>query len=351
MSDRFDAAELNRFATALFAAAGMPADRAEVVARYLVEADLMGHDTHGLNLAPGYLNALLNGAMPADGEPEVVSDTGAAAAWDGRYLSGVWLTWKGMQTGFERARRYGSFTLAIRRSHHIACLAAYLPDAAEHDLMMILASSDPANGGVAPFGAVEGVYTPNPIAAAIPTTGDPILIDVSASTTTHGLTGRLKARGERFPGKWMIDSSGAATDDPAVVDADPPGALLPLGGLDRGHKGFALGLLVEALTSGLGGFGRKDSPDSWGASVFLQVLDPKAFGGLPDFKAETGWLSEACRAAAVPPGQPPVRLPGDGALARRRAAVSDGVVLYESIMNDLAPLAERLAVPLPKPLA
>lgn len=351
MAARYDADALIRFATSLFAAAGMPAARAEVVARYLVEADLMGHDTHGLNLAPGYLKALAEGAMPADGEPEIVSDRGAVATWDGNYLSGVWLTWKGMQVGFERARQYGSFSLAIRRSHHIACLAAYLPDAIARDMLMILASSDPANGGVAPFGAVEGVYTPNPIAAAIPTSGDPILIDISASTTTHGLTGRLKARGERFAGKWMVDASGEATDDPTVVDRDPPGALLPLGGLDRGHKGYALGLLVESLTSGLGGFGRKDAPTTWGASVFLQVMDPAAFGGLEAFTAESGWLAEACRAAAVAPGRPPVRLPGDGALSRRKAAVSDGVVLYESIMHDLTPWADRLGVTPPEPLA
>ena len=81
-----------------------------------------------------------------------------------------------------------------------------------------------------------------------------------------------------MPGKWLVDNRGEATDDPAALKASPPGAILPLGGLDRGHKGFGLGLMVEALTAGLGGYGRADKPTSWGASVFLQMIDPEAFG-------------------------------------------------------------------------
>ena len=140
-------------------------------------------------------------------------------------------------------------------------------------------------------------------------------------------------------------------DDPAVLEADPPGALLPLGGLDRGHKGFALGLMVEALTSGLGGFGRANGPSNWGAAVYLQVIDPEALGGLEAFTFQTGWLADRCRAAAVPDGQAPVRLPGDGALARKRQAVAKGVLLYPTIMADLALWADRLGVVPPAPLS
>ncbi|MBT3535206.1 MAG: Ldh family oxidoreductase, partial [Rhodospirillaceae bacterium] len=90
--------DLIRYATDLFAAAGMPADRAAVVAELLVEADAMGHDTHGLNLAAKYLDHLTSGVMKAMGDVDVVSDRGATMVWDGDYLSGVWLTWKAIQT-------------------------------------------------------------------------------------------------------------------------------------------------------------------------------------------------------------------------------------------------------------
>lgn len=350
MTARYAVADLLRFGEDLFAAAGMPRDRAAVVAEFLVEADLMGHDTHGLNLAPGYLGALEKGGMAKTGEPVVVADRGPALTWDGGYLSGPWLVWRAMQEAFSRVEKYGLAAVVIRRSHHIACLAAFLPKATERGYAMTLMSSDPANQGVAPYGSYQPTYTPDPIAFGYPTDGDPVLIDISASATTLGLAGRLQASGERMAGKWLIDNQGRATDDPAVLKADPPGAILPLGGLDRGHKGFGLGLMVETLTAGLGGYGRADAPKIWGAAVFLQVIDPEAFGGREAFLRETGWLAAACRAAAVPQGKPPVRMPGDGALKRKREQLAEGVALYPTIMRDLAPWADKLGVAPPKPI-
>jgi LDH2 family malate/lactate/ureidoglycolate dehydrogenase len=346
---RYDAESLIDFGTALFAAAGMPAERARVVGAILVEADLMGHDTHGLNLAPGYLAALENGGMAKTGEPTVVADRGAAVTWDGGYLSGVWLVHQAIRLACERAPQHGTVSVAIRRSHHIACLAAFLPLAAERGFVILLMSSDPANTGVAPYGSYQPTYTPDPIAIGYPTDADPVLIDISASSTTLGLAGRLRGVGGRFDGPWLIDNQGRASDDPGVLHTDPPGAILPLGGLDRGHKGFGLGLWVEAMTSGLGGYGRADRPDTWGASVFLQVIDPEVFGGRAAFCRETGWLAAACRGAAVPAGRPPVRLPGEAALGRRRDALAEGVPLYPTIMPALTEWADKLGVIPPQP--
>ncbi len=350
MGERYDADALRHFAGRLFASAGMPADRARIVGDLLVEADLIGQSTHGLALAPGYLGALADGGMKADGDPTVLRDSGAAVLWDGQYLSGVWLVWRALEDAAARVKDYGTVTHVIRRSHHIACLAAFLPLATERGLMMILSCSDPANDGVAPFGSCQPTYTPDPIAIGYPTTGDPVLIDISTSITTLGMAHRMIAEGGRLPGPWVIDNQGRASDDPNVLNSDPPGALLPLGGLDRGHKGFGLALMVEALTSGLGGFGRADGVDRWGASVYLQIIDPALFGGLDAFQRETGHLAETCRSARVPDGGPPVRLPGDGAVARKRAALETGVELYAEIMPALAACARKLDVPLPNPL-
>ncbi len=339
--------DLVSFATALFEAAGLDADKAATVGALLVEADLMGHTTHGLQLAAAYLGAIERGDMATTGAPQVIADRGAVVTWDGRRLPGVWLTARGLDLGIERARIHGSATLVIRRSHHIGCLAAYLPRATDRGCMAIIASSDPSEASVAPFGGRQAVFTPDPIAIGIPTAGDPVLIDISASITTNGMTARLKAEGKRFPAAWALDASGRPNDDPAAVLADPPGTLLPVGGQDHGHKGYGLALMIEALTQGLGGYGRADGESRWGASVFIQLYDPGAFGGRDDFARQTGWLAAACRASPPIPGGEPVRLPGDAALARRRQALSAGVRLHQAIMESLIPWAKKLGVALP----
>lgn len=348
--ERFDRAALEQFGAALFRAAGLSAEAAGVTAQLLVEADAMGHDTHGLAQEAVYLQALADGQMIPDAAPDVIRDKGAAVTWDGRYQPGLWLTWRAVQTALERAETYGTVSIAIRRSHHIGCLAAFLPLITDKGYMGLLYSSDPAIKAVAPFGGLDQTYTPDPIAAGIPTEGDPILVDVSASGTTIGLSMRAIGAGEKLGGDWLIGPDGVATNDPAVLTQDPPGALLPLGGADRGHKGFGLGLMVEALTSGLAGFGRRNGPTHQGASVFLQVIDPDAFGGGDAFRAETQHLADACRASAVPPGKPPVRLPGERGLALKREAAGQGVPLHPSILPALTPWGERYGVTMPTPL-
>jgi LDH2 family malate/lactate/ureidoglycolate dehydrogenase len=309
----------------------------------------MGHTTHGLQLLGPYLKALEDGVMTRAGDPTVIADRGGSIAWDGNFLPGPWLVLRAMDAAFTRSAEHGVATVAIRRSHHIACLQAYLPRATARGLVMLLMSSDPATGSVAPYGAIAGRFTPNPIAAGFPTGGLPVLIDISASTTTNGLVSRLNraGKGERLPGAWLVDNLGNASDDPAVFLTNPPGAILPLGGMDLGHKGFGLALLVEALTSALAGHGRADGEKHWGASVFVQIIDPGAFGGRDAFARETGWLATACRSAPVKPGNPPVRLPGERGLKLRERQLVEGVALHPETMPALVPWAEKLGVPLP----
>lgn len=350
MPTRYTPASLVAYTEALFDAGGMDPDKSAVVAPLLVEADLMGHTTHGLAQAPAYLGGLESGAMLGTGEPTVVTDRGAVVTWDGHRICGVWLTAMAIDLAVERAQTHGTASIAIRRSGHIACLAAFLERATAKGCMIELASSDPSVASVAPFGGTEPQFTPNPLAIGIPTDGDPILIDISASITTNGLTGRLHGEGKRLPGPWVQDAAGNASDDPAVLFTDPPGTILPIGGKEYGHKGFGLALMIEALTQGLSGLGRADPLEGWGAAVHLKVTDPSAFAGAEAFTRQTTWLAEACRANPPAPGIEAVRLPGDGALARKRAALVDGLVLYPGLMDGLAVFGEKLGVAPPSPL-
>lgn len=341
----YAAAELRRFAAALFRSAGLDGDKPDVTAGVLVEADLMGHSTHGLALAPRYLQDLQSGSMEATGEPEAVSDRGACVCWNGRRLPGVWLVSTAVDLALDRVERYGTVTVAIGNSHHIGCLAAYLPRATDRGLLIIVSSSDPSQTTVAPFGGREPLLTPNPIAVGIPTGGDPVLVDISASITTNNMGARLVKEGRRFPGRWVLDAEGQPTDDPAALTRG--GSILPAGGLDHGHKGYGWALVVEALTQGLAGFGRADAPKGWGACAFVQVIDPGAFGGREALARQTGWLADACRRSAPRPGVERVRLPGAEALARRREALARGVVMYPGIMDALKPFAKRSGIQMP----
>jgi LDH2 family malate/lactate/ureidoglycolate dehydrogenase len=347
---RYRAADLRVFATALLSGLGLSHDRAQVVAEILVESDLLGHTTHGLGMLPRYLRSLDEGAMTREGEPDTVVDNGAALVWDGRYLPGPWVMRKAIAAARSRIATHPQVTVAIRRSHHIGCLQAYLKPVTDEGLVILLTCSDPSAGGVAPHGGVSSVLTPNPLAAGFPTEAEPVLFDISMSTTTNAMTKRVSDEKGRLPGAWLVDADGQATDDPSVLVADRAGAILPLGGLDLGHKGFALALLVEAITSGLAGHGRADAPKEWGASVYLQIIDPDAFAGRAAFRRQMSRVVEVCRASAVAPGQPPVRLPGEAALSRRTRQLAHGVELYPTALDALGPWSQRLGVAPPPPM-
>jgi LDH2 family malate/lactate/ureidoglycolate dehydrogenase len=344
---KYRAGSLVDFAAALLTKAGMPNDRANVVAEALVEGDLLGHTTHGLQLLPLYLTALAKHQIQAEGDPTTVADKGSAITWDGNWLPGPWLMRRAMDIAFSRISEHPVVTIVIRRAGHIGCLAVYPRIATERDLMMLVSCSDPSVAVVAPSGAVEGRISPNPIAAGWPTETEPVILDICPSTTTSGMVARASRSGERLPGPWLIDRSGKASDDPGVLAEKPPGAILPLGGLDLGHKGFALGLLVEAFTGALAGYGRANKTDHWGATVYMQIIDPSAFGGIDAFKRETSYISNSCRAAAAVPGQPPVRMPGERALHLRAQQFDQGIRLHRGILPLIEDWAENFHVPMP----
>ena len=347
MAPRYSADDLRAFARDLLAKAGLADAMAIDVAAVLVEGDLLGHNTHGLALLAPYLGEIERGTMRTQGEAIVVNDRPAALLWDGQRLPGPWLTLRAVDTAIERARTYGTATVVIRRSHHIACLAAYLLRAVEQGFVLLVACSDANSASVAPFGGTRAVFTPDPLAIGFPTDGDPVLVDISASITTNGMSARLHKQKQRFEHEWLLDAQGAPTNDPGALFTDPPGTILPLGGLDAGHKGYGLALLNEALTGGLAGFGRADPKQGWGATVFVQALDPDAFGGRGDFVRQSAHIARLCRDNPPRPGVDAVRVPGQRALALRRDQIANGVQLQEAILPAVEAAAQRLGVALP----
>jgi L-lactate dehydrogenase len=345
---RYSHEALLQFATRLAQSAGLPAERAGTMAEVLLEADLMGHSTHGLAMLPGILQNVQSGKVRTTGEPEVISDSGAAVVWDAAALPGTWLMTRAVSEACARAKAHPVVTYAIRRAANIACLGAYLRKATDQGMVIWIMNSDPAMRTVAPAGSLEPQLAPNPLAFGYPTDSEPILIDISTSPVANGWIRRWAATGTRLPEKWLQDQEGHLSDDASILFGSPPGSMLPLGGLAAGHKGFALGLIVEVLTAGLTGTGRANpQTSSGGTPVFLQVLNPAFFAGDRALKTEAAWLASAVRKSKPRPESTSVRMPGDSANRLRAKQLRDGVELHPAIMPELVKLAQKLSVPLP----
>lgn len=337
-SPSFPAERLTEFASSLFKAAGMDADKADTVGRLLILTDMLGRRTHGLAMAPLYLTDIRNGRMQITGQPEVIKDTGATMVWDGGYLPGLWLVNQALETALPRAAESGVVTVAIRKSHHIGCLAALVKQAADKGFVAIIANSDPTGKRVAPYGGTEPLFTPNPFAVGYPGAIHPVLVDMCASITTTSMTRQKFAAGELFEYPWMLDAQGVPTRDPAVLEnRQPPGSIQLMGGQEYGHKGFGLALMIEALSQGLSGHGRYDAPTRWGGNVFLQILDPEFFAGREAFGQQMDFLSERSRANKPIRKDQPVRIPGDQAarslLDAKRNGIAYDVATWKAIVD------------------
>ncbi|MBV6304282.1 Ldh family oxidoreductase [Candidimonas humi] len=350
-SPRYHAQALTEHARALMEKLGMPGDKAQAVAEILVEADLMGNPTHGLNLIDIYLDHIQQGHMQVQGVPDIVKKRPAVEVWDGLRLPGAWLVLRALETAAKSAASYGTGTIVIKNSHHIGSLATYLRRASEKGLVLHLVSSAPRASSVAPFGGRKGVFSPSPIGIGLPATDHPILVDISTSITTVNMVKKLAREGKKLPGPYLLDAEGHTSDDPATVaSATPPGTILPLGGLDTGHKGYGLALLVEGLTAGLTGQGRAQPNGLMANTVYMQVIDPEAFGGLDAFKQQMGDIAQSCRDNPPRAGFDKVRLPGDQGLARAASYAEHGIPLAPGIVASLAKWSAQLDVPMPQPL-
>jgi LDH2 family malate/lactate/ureidoglycolate dehydrogenase len=339
---RVAVASLHAFASSLLIAAGLEARHADCFARRLIAGDLFGHTSHGIRLLPRYLDEIGDGHMTCSGDPELVATRGATLLFDGRMLPGPVVMTHAIEAALARLGTLGSAIVVIRRSTHIAALCAYLEIATERGAMMLIASSNPWARLVAPFGGQRAAYSPNPIAFGVPTSGDPILIDFSTASIAANVVEQHRARGEALPGAHLIDADGRATRDPNALRGERPGAILPLGGLELGHKGFGLGLMVEALTAGLGGYGRSDAPAATNNAVFILVIDPNALGGATFLRREMDALVASCRAAADAAGA--VVMPGERALAHRRCALAQGLEIASPLRAELDRRATALGV-------
>ncbi|WP_340303478.1 Ldh family oxidoreductase [Roseobacter sp. HKCCD7870] len=326
--------ELNDVIANCLRDAGLQSDMAEDTAKILTEADLLGHRTHGLAMVPTYLDCLGDGSMAKSGQPDVLNERGASALWDGHKIAGAWLVLRAIEEAENMALVYGTGTVVIRRSFHIGCLASYLEAVTRKGLVLLLQTSAPHAATVAPHGGKSAVLSPSPLAIGYPTDGEPVLIDISTSVTSNSFVRKHALEGKKLPSPWVIAPDGTATSDPSLSEI-----ILPLGGLDAGHKGFGMGLMVEALTAGLSATGRAEVSPRMGGTVFVQVVDPSAFGGVYEFGTVMGHVTQMCRSADPIDQASPVRMPGQAALQRKSLHLKNGVTVDADLWSAVSQLS------------
>ncbi|WP_345817305.1 Ldh family oxidoreductase (plasmid) [Paraburkholderia sp. PREW-6R] len=344
---RFAHGDLVEFATRALQARGMRADHAEQVAWRLIDADLLGHRSHGFWLLATYLERLEAGQIATQGEVRTLNDSPAAFAWHANRLPGAWVMQQAIGQLRQRAQSQAIVCATIAECSHIGCLQSYLLPLVADNLLVMLSATNAGIASVAPFGGIDPVLTTNPIAFGIPTRGEPMLIDQCTSLGSNTFFAAFAQRGDKLPGQWLLAANGEPTDNPHVLADTPPGTVLPLGGTEFGYKGFGLGLAVEALTLALPGSGRRTHPDKFGQGVFIQAINPAMLGGLDAFLDETTHLANACRASRVRPGAAPVRLPGERALALRRRQLAEGITLGTDVLARTAAWATTLDLTMP----
>lgn len=343
---RVQPAAAEAFVADIFKTSGMTDRFAQTMAQVMIKTELMAHRTHGLTMLPLYMERIEAGLIKADGEITVIHDTPATLAWQAHRLPGPFVVKQALAALYEKLKTSPVVTATIANCSHIGSLQTYLHDVGERKLLGLMMVTDPGAVSVAPFGAAEAVLTTNPIAAAIPTQGDPVLVDQCTSLVSNSQA-QSAAPGELLPGDWLLDGQGRPSRDPAVLAQDPPGTLMPLGGVDFGYKGFGFMLMCEAFALALSGHGRREPKTRGAQGVFLQIIDPAAFAGADETLAENSYVVERCLAARPAEGSAGVRLPGQRAIAEMRRQLQNGLEVSPAVWERLATVSTRFGVPLP----
>lgn len=343
--------DLQTFATQLLTAGGATPDEAAVVADSLVQANLRGHDSHGVMRIPSYLQNVANGRIQTGQSLTIVKESPGSIVADGGWAFGQVLSRDLMNRLMDKAAVTGVACGALRQSAHIGRLGEYAEMAAARNMAsMIIANTHGAAHRVAPVGGKAPRLGTNPICMGMPGgKNGPFVMDFGTSATAEGKVRVKKIAGQQVPPGLILDSEGNPTTDPNAIYADPPGTILPMGG-DQAYKGFGLAYMIEMFSGGLSGgnCSMPTPPPPLGNCAVFVVFDAEMFAGVEHLSKEVSQLEEFVRSS--PPIDPskPITLPGDPELNTMHQRRSTGVPLDEGNWKALVDLAVELGVPVPE---
>ena len=339
---------LRRLVAEIIRRGGSETAEAELVASHLVDANLAGHDSHGVQLVPVYVRHLQDGLVVPNCPVKVAKDDGAFLMFDGQRGYGRRVGGEAMAMAIERCRQVGVVVLTLANAHHIGRVGAYgeMASAAGLVSMHFVNVTDHA-GLVAPFRGRDSRFSTNPVCIAIPGTGahPPLLLDMATSGIAMGKVAVARNAGKQVPAGNLIDPDGRATTDPGVMYAEPRGSLIPFGA----HKGYGLAVFAEILAGGLSGGGtiQPGNPRRGGVvnNMFAVVVDPARLAGSDWLRREIDGFVDYVKAAPPVDAALPILVPGDPERASREARRRDGIPLDPTTWEGVLGTAETLGIP------
>ncbi|MCH8882452.1 MAG: Ldh family oxidoreductase [SAR324 cluster bacterium] len=349
----FTADSLRAMSREFFRAAGFPPEEAATIGRLLVEANLTGHDTHGVRHLGPYLERIRKGEIVPGAPVTVLHETPTTALLSGHRTLGHVAATRAAEIGIEKARQMKISAVGVRNLEHVGRVGAYPEMAARQGLVCIAFVNAQGRGiQVTPFGGNERRIGTNPISMAFPNPeGDPFLLDMATCTTAANKIRQAADRGQKLAPGLILDGNGAPSEDPQdFLNGD--GMLLPVGG-NRGHKGFGLAMMVDLMSGVLAGSGTAaaGSAGPLDNGTFLITLDPSAFVPPEEYAEQSRALADYVEATRTPPGGERVMMPGTFEERHRRERSEGGIPIDEAVWNSMKKALAELEVAEPVPMA
>lgn len=348
-----DAGRLREAVAAIFTAAGCEADEGARIGHYLVEANLTGHDSHGVIRVPRYVHWLDTGAVHAGRSAKTVMDAGPVAVLDGDHGFGQIIGGQALTLAVEKAREYGVAVVGLRNSGHLGRIGDWAELAAAEGLISIHFVSTSGLGMlVAPFGGTERRMSTNPICIGVPMPeGPPLMLDCATSIVAEGKVLVALNGGRPLPEGSLIDRDGTLTTDPAAIysalEGTQPhdqrtgsGAVRAMGE----HKGSGISVMCELLAGALTGGGCRAGHKTLENNMLSILLDPARFGTEALLWPELGRYVDFVRSARAAPGHERVRLPGEPEAEMRARRGAEGIPLPRRVRSSLALTANSLGL-------
>lgn len=338
---RVSAGKLLDLASKVLEAVGTPPEPARLVAKQLVEANLTGHDSHGVVRLPQYCKDRKDGQIKPDAQPTIERENATTAVVDGQRGWGPVAAWFATDLAIRKAEQAGISAVCVRNTYHVGRVGVYPEAAAVKGYVGIAFCNVHGGGRVAPWGGKEGLLGTNPIAIAVPTENSPIVVDFASSAVAEGKVRLAMFEGRKVPLGWVLDEEGEFSDDPN--EAYGPGTLAPLGG-DQGHKGYGLAVALDLLGGVLSGAGCGLMTKWYGNGLLLQVIDPANFGDPAEFRRGIQDYCRYLKSASPRDGVEEVWLPGEVEKNHRAVRAEQGVEVATEVWQQLGQLNDELGI-------